>query len=93
MRTDSVDALREGTCSDEVSRARAESAQGRQRTVLRDVVGSTGGTLLDPWTELCDADGVCRTTRDGLPLYRNWSHISVAASRALAPAFEEVLGS
>ena len=32
------------------------------------------------------------TERDGVPLYRNWSHISVAASEALAPALGDSLG-
>ena len=88
----SVAAIRQGTCVDEVTVDSAEREQGPSRAVLQRVAQSTGASIVDPWVELCDPDRLCRTSRDGVALYRNWSHISVAASRVLAPAFAEALG-
>ena len=86
-----LDAIRDGACADRVSREALMGLQGSQRAVVFDVARRTGSQVFDPWVSLCDPDH-CVTERDGVPLYRNWSHISVAASEELAPALGAPLG-
>ena len=49
-----------------------------------------GVRILDPLPLLCDADQ-CPGERDGVPLYRDTSHLTEHSSRTLAPLFVEVL--
>ena len=86
-----LDAIRDSGCADQVSRKALTDLQGSQRTVLFDVARRTGSQVFDPWVSLCGPQS-CVTERDGVPLYRNWSHISVAASEELAPALGAPLG-
>lgn len=48
-----------------------------------------GIRILDPLPLLCDEEQ-CPASRDGLPLYRDTSHLTERSSRALAPVFAEV---
>ncbi|MFQ6172838.1 acyltransferase family protein [Oryzobacter sp. R7] len=83
--------IRAGECHDTVSLDSLTVGQGRVRVVLDEVATATGARAFDPWPLLCEGAS-CSTDRDGVALYRNWSHLSVAASRDLAPALLAVLG-
>lgn len=50
-----------------------------------------GVKILDPLPYLC-ADGVCRGTREGRPLYFDDDHMSEYGNKLLAPMFAEVFG-
>ena len=86
----SVHEIRRAACSDELPIADAERVQGPARELLGKVATQTGARTLDLWPFFC-GDGVCRTQKDGLSLYLNWSHISVPASRSLAGQFAGAL--
>lgn len=51
---------------------------------------STGARVLDLADLICP-DGECLSQRDGMPIYRDADHITVAMSVALAPLFGDVL--
>jgi hypothetical protein len=52
--------------------------------------GVAGATATDPAPVLCP-EVTCTMTRDGTWWWRDWNHISVAGSEALAPLFTEAL--
>lgn len=83
--------IRQGRCVDTVPREAVVAAQGRVRAVVEQVGARTGARVFDPWPHLCAATS-CSTDRAGVALYRNWSHLSVAASRDLAPAIRTAIG-
>ena len=51
---------------------------------------ATGASILDLREDLCP-DGTCTTWRDGVGVYRDEDHLSVAESAALAPRFTEAI--
>lgn len=52
------------------------------RSLFEAVREQTAVTILDPRTWMCDAE-TCEVTLDGVPLYRDHVHLSVAGSGAL----------
>ena len=83
-------AMGQGQCSDDLPRGDALRQQGLAREVVTRVAGRTGSTTLDLWDFFCRGE-TCQTQREGLILYRNWNHVSVAASHALTGRFREAL--
>lgn len=81
-------AIRLGRCSDELPSREALREQGLGREVVTRVAARTGSRTLDLWDFFCRG-GSCPTQQKGVILYRNWSHISVSASHAVAERFRE----
>lgn len=54
-----------------------------------EAVAQCGAVLLDPLPYLC-ADGTCRSTEGGRPLYRDADHLSEFGNRVLVPMFQQV---
>ena len=55
-----------------------------------EVAHATGATVLDVTAQLCP-NGECVTATKRLPIYRDSTHITVAMSRRLAPAFASAI--
>jgi hypothetical protein len=79
-----------GTCAIGVSRSEMLKAHADWFNVLREAGAQTSTPVLDITDEFCDAS-VCIGARDGIMMYRDSSHISVAASELLAPAFTNAI--
>jgi len=80
------------TCRTEMPRMVADSIQNVERSSLDRVALASGARIFDPRDFFCRG-GTCVTERDGVVLYRDAFHISVEASRQLAPAFAKAIGS
>ena len=73
------------------SRADVDKENAEASAVLRRIAASISGViLLDMRSALC-TNAACPVVRDGVVLYSDQSHISVAASRRLAPVLGTVL--
>jgi hypothetical protein len=48
-----------------------------------------GVRIVDPWMILC-AEGKCRATVDGIPLYRDDDHLSHFGSEVITPVLEPI---
>ena len=79
-----------GTCGVSMPRVVAEETQWLPHEALAEVGEITDSVVLDLWDVLCDGD-VCSTRADRMVLYRDSFHISVPASKSLAPVFERVI--
>lgn len=77
-------------CSHDVPVGSALREQGPAQEVIGRVSARTGARDVDLW-DFCCSDLTCMARHDGAALYRNWSHISVSASRALAGRFAQVV--
>jgi peptidoglycan/LPS O-acetylase OafA/YrhL len=73
-----------------LSDANANEAAARQ--AFTDVAKRDGALLIDLRDFFCP-DGLCTTELDGMYLYRDDGHISIAASRALAGTFTQAFAS
>ena len=54
------------------------------------VAAETGSQVLDLSADICP-DGQCAVTRNDIPMYADYNHISTQESKILAPEFEAVL--
>lgn len=77
-------------CSKEMPLADAIAQSSAVRIVLDEVGKETGAPVYDFSGEICP-EGTCSTVRDGLPVYRDGTHISVDMSHALAAALARLL--
>ncbi|MFV0924872.1 acyltransferase family protein [Pseudomonas palmensis] len=69
----------------QVSRQIYQERMAKYRTLMDSVAKEREIALFDPLEYMCDAD-VCYMSRDGVLLYADDNHLSVAGSRRLAPA-------
>ena len=60
------------------------------RAALAGAAAASGAVLVEPRDLLC-LDAVCTTSRDGVALYRDTTHLSAVASASVAALFTEVL--
>ncbi len=81
-----------GDCSVTVDRGRMMEEHSAWRHALISAGAETNTPVLDLTDAFCDAN-LCFGARDGLVLYRDNSHISVAASNALTPRLLEAMKS
>lgn len=79
-----------GTCTREVAAAEIERVQGPSRRALSEAAEMTKSHLLDLREVMCPA-GVCRTHRGDEWLYMDATHLTVQASRELAPEFAKAI--
>jgi peptidoglycan/LPS O-acetylase OafA/YrhL len=82
--------LRTDTCIGRMPRSIADSIQQVERSSLRKIAAETGTGLFDPRDFFC-SDKECTTQGHGVDLYRDAFHISVNASRMLAPSLAAAL--
>jgi peptidoglycan/LPS O-acetylase OafA/YrhL len=62
------------------------------RSMLTDAARDLPGiTILDPATLFCTPDELCRLTRDGIPLYFDANHLSLAGSALVVPPLAEAV--
>lgn len=73
-----------------MSRERYRQQHAFVTGVQDEAVRRCGARVLDPLLLLCD-ERSCPGQRDGLPLYRDTSHLTERSSRLLAPLFAPVL--
>lgn len=73
-------------CARQLPQTVVDQVQSGSRLAMKKVASQTGATILHLRAYFCP-DGTCSTQVHGISLYRNASHISSAASKALAPEF------
>ena len=81
--------LREG-CEVQMPRAFADRMQGNWRQAVGRAGAATGATVLDLRSQFCP-DDLCSTMLEGVNLYADPGHISVAKSEQLIPDFTEAI--
>lgn len=75
-----------GSCEKRMRIETVEQRQGAVRAAVDQAAQFTGAEVLDPRDSLC-SDEWCSTHADGVTVYRDASHISVAKSEAMARDF------
>ena len=79
-----------GACTQEMPLQYALDRSAQVRSSVAAVASATGVELLDFAADLCP-ESTCEAIRDGFPVYRDASHISVDMSHALSPEFLAIL--
>lgn len=79
-----------GRCEKSMPREYVDQSQETSRASLMRIGVATGARIVDPSRAFC-SDSSCGTQFQGLSVYSDRSHISVAASGALAALFEDAL--
>lgn len=74
-----------------LARAGLESPLAPLMGRLRHIAKSTGVEVIDPFELLCDAERCPLFTREGLPVYQDQSHVSVAWAESHFHAFDALL--
>ncbi len=83
-------AVLRGTCRRTVPMAVIEQIQGPSRQALSEAAAMTGSHLVDLRDAMCP-DGLCSTHRGREWLYMDATHLTVRASRELAPFFVQAI--
>jgi len=79
-----------GRCRSSEPLESVEKVQSATRVVIDEVAASTGSAIFDPRGFFCSST-MCSTERNGVAMYHDDVHISVAASRLLEPLWIDVL--
>lgn len=59
----------------------------RTMTILKSFQEKYGFQIIEPWKFLCQQD-ICRAVVNGIPLYRDDSHLSIFGSELISPVFD-----
>ena len=74
-----------------VDRAEFEARVRLTMDRLRAIAQRTGSTTIDPVDALCDSSTCATTTREGVPIYRDYHHLRASYARRAATFIDQVL--
>jgi hypothetical protein len=86
----SVFEITAGDCIEQASLAATLDQHPAARAALADAALASGALLIEPRDLLCGGS-MCATSRDGVALYRDNTHLSTVASALIAPLFTAAL--
>jgi peptidoglycan/LPS O-acetylase OafA/YrhL len=91
-RTCSLLSILRHACFRNESVASIDALQGSSRRAIQEIARETGASVLDLRSWFCSQRD-CSTKKAGINLYRDPTHLTVPASRSLAPAFAQAISS
>ena len=86
----SIPTIVTGGCTESASIEDFTANREVDRRIIETAASDTGASVLDLLAVMCP-DGTCSIALDGVVLYRDNDHLSVAASTGLVPEFVKVL--